>query len=324
MTYSVAIRTLGTSKDTLFRELKSLHSQTVPPESIIIYIAKGYLRPDFQVGMEEYVEVNKGMVAQRALDYNEISSDCILMLDDDVELQPSSVEILLKQLESNDADCVAADTFQNHNMSFLSKIKAFMVNFVHPRFNDRWAFKLNSYGSFSYINNPTPKAYPSQSAAGPASLWRKDSFLRLDMKDELWLDRLKFAFGEDEVVFYKLFRNGGKLMVSFNSGIVNLDGKSSSSIFQEDPRKFYLRSKANVIRWHRIHYNSYDVSMKAWHSMQYALRLTWLGMIHIGLSLVQINPKIATGYFKGIMDGFKFIKSSYYRALPDYVLSKQR
>ena len=84
LTYSVAIRTLGKSPETLRAELESLHAQTVKPEKIIIYLAKGYERPSFTVGYEEYVLVNKGMVAQRALPYDEIDSECVLLLDDDV------------------------------------------------------------------------------------------------------------------------------------------------------------------------------------------------------------------------------------------------
>ena len=72
MTYSIAIRTLGTNPDVLCRELNSILRQTVQPEKVVVYIAKGYERPAFTVGNEEYVWVKKGMVAQRALRYDEI------------------------------------------------------------------------------------------------------------------------------------------------------------------------------------------------------------------------------------------------------------
>lgn len=65
MSYSVAIRTLGTSAEKLVQELESINSQTVQPDKVVIYIAEGYKRPDFQIGKEEYVWVKKGMVADR-------------------------------------------------------------------------------------------------------------------------------------------------------------------------------------------------------------------------------------------------------------------
>ena len=89
LTYSIAIRTLGTSGDKFIKELRSIVSQTVQPEKVVVYIAEGYSRPEVTVGKEEYVWVKKGMMTQRALPYDEISSDCILMLDDDVRLAGS-------------------------------------------------------------------------------------------------------------------------------------------------------------------------------------------------------------------------------------------
>ena len=96
LTYSIAIRTLGTAGEKFRQELLSIAAQTVPPERVVVYIAEGYQRPEFSVGKEEYVWVRKGMVAQRALRYDEIKSDCILMLDDDVRLSPDSAAKLLE------------------------------------------------------------------------------------------------------------------------------------------------------------------------------------------------------------------------------------
>jgi hypothetical protein len=39
-------------------------------------------------------------------------------------------------------------------------------------------------------------------------LWRKDAFLRMSMQDELWLDALGFAYGDDALESYKLHANG--------------------------------------------------------------------------------------------------------------------
>lgn len=142
MTYSIAIRTLGKNPEVLRKELQSIARQTVQPEKVMVYIAEGYERPAFTIGKEEYVWVKKGMVAQRALEYKEIDSNVILMLDDDVELADDSAERMLKAMEECEADCVAADTFKNQDMSIMQKIVAFVGNGVFPRCDDGWAFKL--------------------------------------------------------------------------------------------------------------------------------------------------------------------------------------
>lgn len=317
-TYSVAIRTLGTSGDALRRELQSLHRQTTQPERILIYIAKGYAKPDFKVGREEYVEVDKGMIAQRALKYDEITSDCILCLDDDVELADNSVEILLKQLDESDADCIAVDTFANHKMSVMSKIKAAISNFVLPRFNQKWAFKLHSNGSFSYINNPAKDVYPSQSAAGPMAIWRKSSLLALHFEDELWLDKLGFAYGDDELEFYKLHINGGRLFVSFNSGAVHLDCKTSSSSFRNNEKNFRIRACANIIRWHRMHYSPQKGLNKLLSALSFATKMIWQACIHATISVVSFNHRPITLFIGGLSDGLRFIKSDCYKDIPPY------
>ena len=83
MEYSVAIRTLGTAGEKYQRLLESLERQTVPPKQIVVYIAEGYPLPEETIGKEQYVYVRKGMVAQRALRYDEIDTEYILFLDDE-------------------------------------------------------------------------------------------------------------------------------------------------------------------------------------------------------------------------------------------------
>lgn len=319
MTYSVAIRTLGTSGDALRRELVSLHNQTVAPEKIVIYIAAGYPRPDFRVGIEEYVEVEKGMVSQRALPYSEIASDCIMLLDDDVEFAPDSAEILLRQLEDNQADCVAADTFANHKMSVTAKLRAAFSGLVFPHFNQKWAFKLHSNGSFSYISNPKRNIYQSQSAAGPASLWKRTSLLAMHFEDEKWLDKLGFAYGDDDLEFYKLHINGGRLFVSFNSGIRNLDSKSSSSVFQQDERKFYVRSMSNTIRWYRMHYEPLNTGVGRFKAKAaYGFKILWLGSIHTVMAVVTRKPSVLRMYMDGICDARNYVHSTDYKQIGRY------
>ena len=321
LTFSVAIRTLGKSPETLRAELESLHAQTVKPEKIIIYLAKGYERPSFTVGYEEYVLVNKGMVTQRALPYDEIDSECVLLLDDDVAFDQDSVEQVIKLMEQHNADCIAYDTFENHKMSLKSKIRSALVGFVFPRFNKRWAFKIHWNGSFSYINNPGRGCYPSMSAAGPASLWKKTALKAIHFEHELWLDKLEFAYGEDAIAFYKLHLNGGRLMVAFDYGVSNLDAKTASSQYHRSVNRFKTMAKANTIRWHRSQYLPTKSRMKAaLKTMSFGFKMCWqLGI----LSVLSVSTKYRSSpklFVEGIKDGMKFVKSAEYRSIPPYLM----
>lgn len=96
LTYSVAIRTLGLSRESLTKTLQGVFRQTYAPETVNIYIAEGYEIPDFRVGTERYIYVGKGMMSQRALDYEEIDSDIILMLDDDIYLDSDVAQRMVR------------------------------------------------------------------------------------------------------------------------------------------------------------------------------------------------------------------------------------
>jgi hypothetical protein len=84
MQYTAVIRTLGTAGEKYQKLLNSLIAQTIKPKDIIVYIADGYPIPKETVGVERYVYVKKGMVAQRALPYKEVETEYMLCLDDDL------------------------------------------------------------------------------------------------------------------------------------------------------------------------------------------------------------------------------------------------
>ena len=322
MKYSVAIRTLGTSGEKFVRELESIKRQTVQPEKVIVYIADGYNRPDFTIGKEEYVWVKKGMMSQRILRYDEIDSPLLLLLDDDIELAPDSVEKLIVAMEENQLDCIAPDTFRNHKMPLSRKIYAGITNLVFPHYSDKWAFKIHGNGSFSYNNNVKKDVYLSQSAAGPASLWKKDVFLSLHLDDELWLERFGFPFGEDALTYNKLFKNGYRLGVHYNSGVKNLDGKSSSGAFQRNTRKFYVRSIASLLIWYRICFSPSNISIfkKIWAALSFSIKATWLLLVNILAAIRLMRPQVIYYYLKGLFDGIKLIHSKDFQSLHNYVV----
>lgn len=322
MTYSIAIRTLGKNAKVLKDELESVKRQTVQAERVLIYIARGYERPAFQVGKEEYVWVKKGMVAQRALEYREINSDVILMLDDDVELAPDSAERLLKAIEQNNADCVAADTFKNQDMTWKQKLVAFVSNGVVERKDDGWAFKIRRNGSFSFNGNPGEGFYRTETFAGPCWMVKKDVLQAIHFEDELWLDRMGFSYGDDAVESYKLFLNGYKSGVLYESGVKNLDAKTSSGVYHKNDKKFYTRSFGIFATWWRMIYTSRD---KQWLSASlFGLKAWWQLNLHILFGIVKLNAQIPYNYMKGLKDGWNFVHSDEYKAIPPYIIDKDR
>lgn len=322
--YSVAIRTLGKSGEMFEKELQSIITQTILPEKIIIYIAEGFNRPDFSLGIEKYVEVKKGMVSQRALDYTEIDSDFILLLDDDVQLAPDSAEKLLKAATNNLADCVSADTFHNQNMSFKAKLYNILVNMTFPFHSNKWAMKIGADGAMSYNSAPENRFYETQAGEGPAILVRKSVWLKCDMKSELWMDSLGFAYADDFLEVYKLHLNGFKCGTLYDSGIVHLNGATSSRNYKMDANRYRYRSRSIFINWHRMKLS--DPSMNMWTKficiISFIIRCTILQFAYLSAAIVQRNPKIMVSHCRGLWEGFCFTRLEPYRNLPSFVLDK--
>lgn len=322
LTYSIAIRTLGTAGDKFRQELESITRQTIQPEKVMVYIAEGYPRPDFQVGKEEYIPVKKGMVAQRVLPYTEIASDVIFFLDDDVWLAPDAAERMLSAMVCHHADAVGLDVFRNHELPFSSKLRAAVSNLVFPHFSDKWAFQIHKDGSFSYISNPGKEFYRSQSCAGPAFMIKKEVFDNLHLEEEVWLDDLGCAYNEDTLETYKIYKNGFQLGVLFNTGCFHLDAKSGAYNRKEKNQKIMLRARANFLIWHRSIYSTLGKSGKVTASLSFCIKALWQSAGHFIYSLIKFNPTIIGNYLKGLNDGMQIVKSPRYKKLPPYVVKK--
>lgn len=318
--YSIAIRTLGKSGIYFERELQSILKQTVQPEKILIYIAKGFKHPSYSIGQEVFIEVPKGMVSQRALDFNEITSEYIFLLDDDVELAPDSVEKILSNIIEYNADCISAETVHNHTLSPLMKFYNILVNFTFPFYSKRWGMKVSCNGAMSFNNKPENRFYESQTGEGAALMVKKSAWLSCDIKSEKWMDDLGFAYADDLLEIYKIHSNGFKCGILYDSGVKHLDGATSSGKYKSSPLRFRYRSRAIFLNWHRMFLCSDKLSgIKKFKAiLAFVIRSIVIQPSYILAGISNRNYKIPFYHVLGIIDGIKFAKSLKYRILPKF------
>ena len=317
MDYTVVIRTLGTAGEYYQRTLDSLKSQTVQPNAILIYIAEGYSIPKETIGVEQYIYVKKGMVAQRALAYDEVETEYCLFLDDDVYLPPDAVEKMYSELLQHNAQVISPCTFENHKASAKSKlIKTLTSKEVCRVWCNDWAFKVLRTTGFSYNNNPIQSVYESQSNAGPCFFCRKEDFLKIYFQDELWLDAAPYAIPEDQVMYYKMYKKGLKVLTSFDTGIVHLDAGSTMGQNKERVLKLvYSEYRNKLIFWHRFIYLPEKLRLlKVWSII--AILYTYISQAikSVFFSLLGKNCE-AKAFWRGFKDGFSFLKSNEYKYL---------
>lgn len=316
--YSAVIRTLGRAGNKYQQLLDSLAAQTIKPQNVLVYIAEGYPLPQETIGTERYVYVKKGMVAQRALSFNEVESEWILFLDDDVYLPSDAVEKLLIELQQYRGQVIAPCTFFNHLQNPKIKLVKYLTGKEKSLFhNKRWGYKVIRTAGFAYNNNPIRDVYESQTNAGPCFLCRKMDFLSISYADELWLDKTFYALPDDQVMFYKMYKKGLKVLTSFDSGIVHLDaGTTMQSNPERECRLVFSEYRNKLIFWHRFIYLPDHNLLSRFLSvlaLSYALVIQFIKCI---VYFLIGKGKTAKAFFDGINDAKRYLKSAEYKSLP--------
>lgn len=312
--YTAVIRTLGKAGQKYQTLLDSLIRQTIVPNKIIVYIAEGYDIPKETAGIEEYVYVKKGMVAQRALEYKEVDTDYILFLDDDVYLPQDAVKAMFSFLIEKKADVISPDVFHNSERSGLGKLMMAISGRMLARKDDGvWGYKVMRNAGYSYNTSPKPGVYLSQTNAGPCFFCRKDDFLRIHFGEELWMDRLKYALGDDQVMYYKMYLSGLKQLTWFHSGIIHLDAGTTMINEEREKKIIYSDFRFKTIFWHRFIYlpdKSFVSRIWSCLCLGYALCFT------LFISLIKFNFAIFSLKLQAIMDAIAFINSEEYEKIP--------
>lgn len=311
MQYTAVIRTLGKGGEYYQRTLDSLVSQTFPPSAIIVYIAEGYSLPKETVGCERYVYVKKGMVAQRALRYDEVQTEYILFLDDDVYLPHDGVEFLYRELMEYQGQVISPCVFPNHLASWKSKIRLTLLGREVCRlWGRRWGYKVLWNGSFSYNNNPVAGVYESQTNAGPCFLCRKSDFLTIKYEEEAWLDETPYAFPDDQVMFYKMYQKGLKVLTSYDSGIIHLDAGSSAGGTDRTCKVIYSEYRNKLIFWYRFIYSNEKNHVLKFCKVLCIAYVYILQCLNALYKLMRGRKREVMFFFNGMRDAWFFIREN--------------
>lgn len=308
--YSVAIRTLGTAGAKYLATLKSLYSQTIKPETIIVYIAEGYGLPKETVGIEKYVYVKKGMVAQRALKYDEISSEYILFTDDDVYYPPTAAEEMFKHLKDNKGDVISPDPFPHDRLPMSMKLAMIvLLSSVPYIFNKKLGYGRSWWGAQRYRNKLHKQVYESTTNAGMCFLCKKSDFLSIHFENDLWLDSLPYAIGDDNLMYYRMHEYGLKILTWYNNDIKHLDAGVSTRSMSDKKREIqtYCLAYHNHAFWWRYLYSKKSKFQKFIRGMGYCVVKSYQFFISFVVSTIKMRPKETLSVIKGTIDAHKAI-----------------
>lgn len=314
MKYSAVIRTLGKSGDKFDRLIDSLLSQSIKPSNIIIYIAKGCEMPKNSYRELKFFFVDKGMLAQRALRYEEVETEYILFLDDDLILPNDFVKNMFDHLMAYQADVISPDVFPNDKRGLIPELVMTIAGRLKARRNDGiFGYKVMNTTGYSYNKNPKNPIYLSQTNAGACFLCRKQDFLKINLDEEKWLDTMPYAIGDDQVMFYKMHLLGLKQLTFFNSGIKHLDGGHNYDSIEKKrtivANDFYFR-RVFFQRFLNEPESKILIKISKYMSYSYFVSFSFLS------SICKLDFDMIKRKYKALMSANNFIKSQEYRNIP--------
>ena len=325
LSYSVAIRTLGTAGEKYEKLLRSIDRQTIKPERIIVVLPEGFTPPEPILGSEQFVFSDKGMVPQRlkALEY--IDSDYTLFCDDDVEL----IEPFMERL---------GDALLNHGYSAAAGP---LLSFFPPkgaiyffgsvvgeasvmlRGRDHTYVRILGTGGFSYnrsIDLAHHKIYDTESCAGTCFCALTAAMKAVNMNDEMWLEKYGFAAWEDRVMLSKLIVNGYRACIVSDAEYAHNDGKTSVKKLKLEP--VFARGFNHYLYWHRFLYKTAKSGIKrgwlsfciGYYKVMFNLYFTLRILAH------QSQKPERKAWNDGFNAGKKYVKTEEYKRIPDPIV----
>lgn len=323
--YSVAIRTLGTAGEKYKKLLDSIQNQTVRPEKIVVVLPEGYRLPEYQIGTEEFVFCQKGMITQRLKALEHITSEYVLFCDDDVEPEPEFVEKVSHPLINGAFACSSAPLLEFLPPAGVKYIFASLAGgacvMLHGRKNN--FVRVLSTGGYSYnrsISLSGNKLYYAESLPWTCFLISAKALQNIHFEDELWAGHNGYAAFDDQMMFYKLIINGYKVCVVSNARYKHNDEKTSIKGLKLEPA--YATAFNHYVFWHRFLYTPCtSVTRKIWLKIciSYCICMRYIYSLLLQAAGRETKEmrKIKR---KGFGDAKKFVKSQEYQCIPKAIV----
>lgn len=313
MEYTAVIRTLGRAGEKYQMLLDSLNRQTLPPKEILVYIAEGYSLPKETIGKEKYIYVRKGMMAQRALPYDEVTTEYVLFLDDDLYIPEDSIETMFTLMLNNKADVISPDIYPNATRPLKSEIMMTISGRMKARRKrDGWGYKIMRNGGYSYAKFPEEDVLLSQTNAGACFLCRKCDFLKIHLEDERWIDAVPYALGDDQVIYYKMYLNGLKILTWYSHSLIHLDGGQNYTK-EKEIALIYSDFRFKTIFWYRF---IYLVDRRQVSRIVNIICFIYTILFSCLVSIIKLDWKILRTKIVAVKDARRCIESIEFRNLP--------
>lgn len=327
LSYSVAIRTLGTAGEKYQRLLDSIAKQTIRPEKIVVVLPEGYALPHEQMGTEQFVYCKKGMVIQRLEALKYIDSKYTIFCDDDIEFGSDFVEKLLEPMERYDYSCTLGpliELFNPDNFKYLiASLLGAGCTMIKGR--DKQYARVLRTGGCSHnkkVDTTRHKIYDTDSFAWACFCIKTEVFRKIRLEDENWIDRTGYAAFDDQTMAYKLRVNGYRIGVVSDALFIHNDGKTSMTNIKLEP--IYAHAFNHYVFWHRFLYSLSDNMIeRLWMliCVNYYIGINTIYSIALYIIGRRTKEQIKMEA-RGFSDAKKYVKSQEYKDLKPVVVKE--
>ena len=309
--YSVIIRTLGNSGEKYKALLDSIACQTVPPKEVIVAIPDGY-ELEYQNGNETILRTMKGMVIQRAEGIQAANTEYILVVDDDIDFEPSFVESLYQYGTENSLDCVlpmegmpGSKDIDRIDLRYplVKRIRcAITGQMFQSNMKSRYLDIITATAGHKVFlrNNYLDKCYPCQTGNFQCFFIKTDIAKSVHFEDEIWLQQgsiSSYSAYDDPSFFYKLFLMGGNIAYSLRTRYRHLDagaGRKAGSVIDEKRIRYYSIARNRTVFWYRFLFQP--------HSSIVRKLIVFVGGLYsvIGYTLVTVIANLRPKHIKAL------------------------
>ena len=310
MEYSICIRTLNASGEKFEKLISSIKKQFIKPKEVIVVVPEFYVGKSIDIENIRIIRSKKGMLQQRIVGIESATTKFILLLDDDLEFDEKLVSELYCGINKNKCDI----TFPIYKDLLFGKgirrvVSAITLSSVPVSSKKAEFVKFMSSGGFKYNSDleNSFKYLKSESAPGMCIFAKREKLLKLNLRDELWIDGTEYPLKEDAILAYKAHLNDLKLVGVQGVEIEHLDGGGNEK--DRNLKAAYAFTYNHILFWKRFIYG-YKKTFFGRVKSKIAIRYWQVSTLtYMNLSaLVHKNKKLLANQKRGMKDGFKFIK----------------
>ena len=124
---------------------------------------------------------------------------------------------------------------------------------------------------------------------------------------------MPYAMGEDQVLFYKMYLKGYKLLTSFDSGIVHLDAGTTLNNAAKERTRVFCDTYFKTVFWQRF---IYATEKNFWMRVWDILCILYYHAFSLMISLVKLQTGIFKVKYSAIRKAVTFLRSEDYRSIP--------